>query len=313
MKLKLCGLQPGGFEKGDTRESYLEKHVELLRRAVREESEKEGGKPYVCVFPEAMTYGYFGGVVDDKWFALAEDAQTGPTTTRMLQEAKELGVHIVYTFFEKSMEYGVAHYYNSCGLVSPTRGLIGLYRKCHIPAINIPDNHVYESYYFEPGHSLPVFKLDNGVTVGILICYDRSFPVAWNALYLQGAQLIFVPACTWGFRFAMFQSELMIRAMETHTFVVGLNRSGEEQWENEELLRPHFGKSVIAGPMGEKLAGLDDEKWAYISAICDLDEIESAHRKMNFKRDRRPELYGIVTAAGNFGGPYVPTYNKYCK
>ena len=311
MKLKLCGLQIGGFEKGDTVESYLEKHVALLRRAVKEESEKEGGKPYVCVYPEAMTYGYFGGVVDDQWFQLAENAQQGPTTTRMTAEAKELGVHIVYSFFEKAMEYGVAHYYNACALVSPTRGLIGVYRKCHIPSINLEDTQVHETYYFEPGKQLSVFEMDNGVPVGMLICYDRSFPVAWNALYLQGAKLIFVPICTWGFRSTMFQPELQIRAFETHTFVVGMNRSGNEQMEGEKNMRPHFGKSIIAGPMGANLASLEDEKWAYMAAIADLEEIDKAHFLMNFKRDRRPEIYGVVAAPGNFNGPYVHTHNKF--
>ncbi|MCD8390542.1 MAG: carbon-nitrogen hydrolase family protein [Firmicutes bacterium] len=305
MKLKISALQPASFEKGDTVEGYLEKHIALLHKAVSEETEK-GEKPYVCVFPEAMTYAYFGSTVNDKWFSFAEDAHTGVTTTRMLKESKELGVHIVYSLFEKAVKYGVTHYYNTVCLVSPTRGLIGKYRKTHIPANPTP---VYEKYYFEPGDILPVFQLDNGVTVGMLICYDRSFPPAWQALYLQGAQIIFVPACTWGFRAPHFQSELQTRAFETHTFVVGLNRAGEEQVEGEQKPRNHFGKTLIAGPMGDKIVSLDDEKWAYISAVVDLDEIKEAHKLMNYKRDRRPELYGIVAASGNFGGPYIPTHN----
>ncbi|MCR5665647.1 MAG: carbon-nitrogen hydrolase family protein [Eubacterium sp.] len=306
-KMKICGLQPGTFEDGDTVEGYLEKHVQLLEKAVAEESEKEGGKPYVCVFPEAMTYAYFGVTVNDKWFDYAEDAHTGPTTTKMIEEAKKLGVHIVYSFFEKAVEYGVTHYYNAAALVSPTRGLIGLYRKTHIPS-NRP-MPVNEKYYFEPGNALPVYKLDNGVTVGMLICYDRSFPPAWQALYLQGAQLIFVPACTWGFRGPFFQQELQCRAFETHTFVIGLNRAGIEQVEGEREARNHFGKTFIAGPMGENIATLADEKWAYVAAEVDLDETENAHEFMNYKRDRRPDLYGLVTAQGSFAGPYIHTYN----
>ena len=308
MKMKICGLQPGSFEKGDTKEGYLEKHVQLLHKAVEEESEKEGGKPYVCVFPEAMTYAYFGVTVDDKWFAYAEDAHTGPTTERMLKESKELGVHIVYSLFEKAVKYGVTHYYNTVCLVSPTRGLIGLYRKTHIPGSIMPVN---ETYYFEPGDILPVFQLDNGVTVGMLICYDRSFPAAWQTLYLQGAQLIFVPACTWGFRGPFFQTELQTRAFETHTFVIGLNRAGEEIVEGEEKPRNHFGKTFIAGPMGEMIATLADEKWAYVASEVDLDEILEAHKLMNYKRDRRPDLYGVVVASGNFGGPYAHTHNRF--
>lgn len=310
MKIKLCGLQIGTFNEGETGQSYMDKHVALLERAVAEESEKEGGKPYVCVLPETMTYAYFAGMVDDGWFDYFEDAQTGPTTTRMKEEASKLGVHIVYSFCEKAMEFGVAHYYNSCALVSPTRGLIGVYRKCHIPAMDTDTMQVHETYYFEPGPVLPVYKLDNGVTIGMLLCFDRSFPMAWNTLYLQGAQIVFVPACAWGFRGAFFQNELRTRAFETHTFVVAVNRAGDEQVEGERLVRNHFGKSMIAGPTGELITSLEKEKWEYISAIVDLDEIEKAHITVNFKRDRRPELYGIVTAKGTFGSPYVHTHNK---
>lgn len=310
MKLKVCSLQIGVFEGAETGESYMKKHIDLLERAVAEETEKEGGKPYICLLPETMTYAYFGGVVDDKWFDLFEDAHEGPTVKLMEAEAKKLGVHLIYGFCEKAKKFGVWHYYNSAALISPTRGLIGLYRKCHMPHMDTDTMQVHETYYFEPGDVLPVYKLDNGVTIGMLLCFDRSFPLAWNTLYLQGAQMVFVPACAWGFRGVFFQNELRCRAWETHTFVVAANRVGDEQIENERLVRNHFGKSMIAAPNGDLLAALEDEKWGYVSAICDLDEIEKAHITCNFKSDRRPELYGICTAAGSFAGPYIHTHNK---
>ena len=310
MKLKVCGLQIGVWKEGETVESYTNKHIELLERAGKEESEKEGGKPYVCVLPETMTYAYFAGVVDDKWFNYFEDAQTGPTTTKMIQLAKELDVHIVYSFVEKAVEFGVNHYYNSCAMVSPTRGLIAVYRKCHIPYMDFDHMQVHESYYFEPGQVLPVFKMDNGVTFGMLLCYDRSYPLAWQTLYLQGAQMVFLPACAWGFRGQFFQNELRTRAFETHTFVVAVNRAGDEQVEGERLVRNHFGKSLIAGPTGELITSLEKEQWEYIAAVVDLDEIEQAHLTLPFKLDRRPDLYGICTAKGTFGSPYIHTHNR---
>ena len=313
MKLKICGLQPGTFLPEDTGESYVGKQIQLLRDSVQKEVEKDGVKPYLCAFPETMTYAYIGGVVDAKWFALAESAQDGPTTTKMLAVAKELGVHIIYTFFEKSVEHGITHYYNSAGIVSPTRGLIGIYRKCHIPSILDKPGvlECHESFYYEGGSKLPVFRLDNGVLVGTLICYDRSFAAAWNTLYMQGAQIIVVPTCTWGYRYPLFQAELQVRAMETHTFVLGLNRCGDETIEGETQERYHFGHSIIAGPMGDKIAALTNETWTYICAYIDLDEIEDAHTYMDFKGARRPELYGAVVASGSFGGPYIHRHNGY--
>ncbi len=310
MKLKICGLQIGTFEKGETGQSYMDKHMALLERAVRTEVEKDGVKPYVCVLPETMTYAYFAGTTDEKWFDFFEDAHTGPTTKRIEEMSRKLDTHIVYGFCEKAKIFGQWHYYNSCALMSPTRGLAGLYRKCHIPHMDTDTMQVHETFFFEPGDVLPVYKLDNGVVIGMLLCFDRSFPLAWNTLYLQGAQLIFVPACAWGFRGNFFQNELRTRAFETHTFVCAANRAGDEQAEGEKLVRNHFGKSMIAGPNGDLLASLEGEKWEYLTAICDLEEIENAHVTLNFKSDRRPELYGIVTSKGSFAGPYIPTHNK---
>jgi beta-ureidopropionase len=311
VKIKICGLQPGTFQPGDTSESYVNKQIELLRTAVASEEKSESGKPYICAFPETMTYAYIGGVANKKWFDLAESAQDGPVTTKMIAEAKQLGVHIVYTLFEKAVEHGSVHYYNSSCIVSPTRGLIGVYRKCHIPSILDKPGvlECHETFYYEGGNVLPVFRLDNRVLVGILICYDRSFAAAWNTLYMQGAQIIFVPTCTWGYRYPLFQAELQVRAMETHTFVLGLNRCGNETIEGETQERYHFGHSIIAGPMGDVITKLTDEQWTYLAAEIELDEIEEAHTFMDFKGARRPELYGAVVAKGSFGGPYIHRHN----
>lgn len=300
MKLKLAGLQIGAFQKGDTAESYLEKHCALLKKAV------EAEKPYLVAFPEAMTYGYFGTQKDPKWFDLAETFADGPTTARMIAESKKLNTHIMYTIFEKKVEFGQTNYYNSAGLVSPTRGLIGIYRKTHLPWIDTENFKTFEKYYFKPGSSLPVYKLDNGVTVGMLICYDRSFPEAWKTLYMQGAQIVICTACTWGFRGPFFVNELRTRAFETHSFVIGLNRAGEEQLEGDERSRNHFGKTSIYGPSGDVLTELGDEPWAYTAKEVDFSEIDAAEALVPFRRDRRPELYGVLTAQGNFAGRYFP-------
>lgn len=301
MKVKILGLQPGTFKEGDTIEGYMQKQYDLLEKCAKEH------KPYLSVFPEAMTGPYFGGVKDPKWFEMAETFSDGPTTAKFIQMAKELNTHIIYTIFEKVIEFGQKFYYNSAGIISPTKGLIGIYRKTHIPWINTETMKTYEKYYFKPGPSLPVYKLDNGVKVGILICYDRSFPETWRSLYLQGAEIICVPACTWGFRGPFFINELRTRSFETHTFTIGLNRAGEEIVEGEEKVRNHFGKTTIMGPMGDIVAGLEDEPWSCVCSEVELDDIYKASTLMPYKRDRRPELYGIITAAGaNFGEQYFP-------
>lgn len=290
MKVKVLGIQPGTVTPGMTNQEYVEKQIAFMEEKVETE------KPYLVAFPEMMTGIYFGMVREKKWFQYAEDFLTGPTTTRMVEEAKKLNVHIAYSLFEKAIEDGKEVYYNSMGLVSPVRGVIGKYRKIHIPGGDIRYNAVYEKYYFNSGNTLPVFELDNGVKVAMLICYDRSFPEVWRSYYLQGAQIIIAATCTMGLRSDMFITELQTRALESHSFVIALNRAGDEQVENETEPRHHFGKSFIANPLGNLVVEpLSDESWRYVVSELDMDEVTYARGRLNWQRDRHPELYKMVS------------------
>lgn len=289
MKVKVVGLQPGTVTPGMTNQEYVDKQIAYMEEVVEKE------KPYVVAFPEMMTGIYFGMLREQKWFQYAEDFLTGSTTTRMLEEAKKLNVHIVYSLFEKAQEGGKTVYYNTMGIISPIRGVIGKYRKIHIPGGDLRYNLVYEKYYFQPGKELPVFELDNGVKIAMLICYDRSFPEVWRSYYLQGAQIIVAATCTMGLRADMFVCELQTRALESHSFVVALNRAGTEQIENEPEPRLHFGKSLIANPLGNLVVEpLDNVGWQYVAADLDMDEVTYARGRLNWQRDRHPEVYGMI-------------------
>ena len=290
MKVKVLGIQPGTVTKGMTNQEYVDRQISFMEELVEKE------KPYLVAFPEMMTGIYFGMVREKKWFQFAEEFLTGPTTTRMMSEAKRLNIHIVYSLFEKALEDGKEVYYNTMGLVSPIRGVIGKYRKVHIPGGDLRYNPVYEKYYFHSGKELPVFELDNGVQIAMVICYDRSFPEVWRAYYLQGAQIIVTATCTMGLRSGMFITELQTRALESHSFVIALNRAGDEQVENEPEPRHHFGKSFIANPLGDIVVEpLSDEQWTYVAADLDLDEVTYARGRLNWQRDRHPEIYGMIS------------------
>lgn len=289
MKVKVLGIQPGTVVDGMTNDEYVDKQIAFMEELVEKE------KPYLVAFPEMMTGIYFGMVREKKWFKYAEDFLTGPTTTRMIEESKKLNVHIAYSVFEKAIEDGKEVYYNVMGLVSPVRGVIGKYRKIHIPGGDLRYNPVYEKYYFASGNQLPVFELDNGVKIAMVICYDRSFPEVWRSYYLQGAQIIIAATCTMGLRSDMFICELQTRALESHSFVIGLNRAGDEQVEGEPEPRHHFGKSFIANPLGNIVVDpLDDTGWTYVTSELDMDEVTYARGRLNWQRDRHPEVYGII-------------------
>lgn len=289
MGIKILGIQSGVCTDGMTNQEYFDRQIAFMEEAVAKEH------PYLVMFPECMTSKYFGLVRQTKWFKYAEDFFKGPTTAVMLQKSKELDVHIVYSLFEKAEENGKTVYYNTMGLVSPKRGIVGRYRKVHIPGGDARYSTVSEKYYFTPGDQIPVFELDNGIKMGMMLCYDRSFPEMWRTYYLKGAKLICMAACTMGLRKDMFVCELRTRALESHCYVAALNRAGVEQVEGEAAPRRHFGKSLIIDPIGEPMCMLEDEPWSYVCAELDMDKLDWARGRLDWARDRHPELYGIIS------------------
>lgn len=291
MKFNIVSLQSGPCEKGESYESYMGRQLDLMAKAVEEKH------PYLVLFPEMMTGEYFGLVADKRWFSKAEDFETGPTTKMMVDAAKKYNVHICYSLYEKDSSGDKPVYYNTTALASPTRGVIGKYRKLHIPAGEDRSiSKVAEKFYFSKGNLPPrVFTLDNGIKVALLICYDRSFSELWRTYFLQGAQIACVATCTFGLRSDMYHAELQTRALETHTYVMASNRAGYEQVEGEEELRHHFGKSCVIGPIGDMIEHTDATPWTYVTGEFDTDKLEWANKRWNWKRDRRPELYGMLT------------------
>lgn len=283
-KLKIAGIQMGPYP-GSYAEN-MQKAVEALGRAVAEHD------PDVVCFSEMMTGPYFCRVYDDEYFNFAESIP-GPTTETFAAEAKRHGVNIIATAFEEDTD---GSYYNTSMLISSDGELLGKYRKTHVPASSSPLMNSDEKYYFKPGGELPVFEMD-GITVGMLICFDRTFPEAWRTLVLKGAEIVFVPVCSWGFRGDAFQTELQTRAMENQIYVVAVNKAGFEQVEGEDGGREHFGRSCIINPMGEVEASIGPEPWGIVAGTIDPDKRKMLRENLiDLLGERRPELYeGIST------------------
>ena len=142
----------------------------------------------------------------------------------------------------------------------------------------------------------PVFELD-GVRIGIQICYDRKFPEGSRALAVQGAEVLFMPICaaTYGetkLRDHTWDLPLRARAYENGTFVVAVNRAGDEDG------RRHMGRSMVISPIGAEIlcqAGEDEPE--LLVTTLDLDEVSTAQKSLPWWRDRRPELYETLVKA----------------
>lgn len=287
-KMKVAGVQIGAFS--GSYEENMENITALIQRVAEEE------RPDLIVCSELMTAPYFAAVSipDDAFFSYAEE-MAGPTVQRIQALAEVTGAHIVGTLFEKEKVDTVYNYFNTAFVCSPTRGVIGRYRKVHVPKVEVSSMKTDEKYYFERfgggGQELPVFTLDNGCKIGILICFDRSFPEAWKALAMQGTDLIVVPTATFGFRKDLYVEELRVRALENNVFVLGVNKAGEEHLLGEILNRKHFGLSCLIDPFGDKQAVANEDGWTYVSGMISSETIASAKSRIDFMKERKPDIY----------------------
>ncbi len=252
------------------------------------------------VFAELATTMYFAGTNDPSWQDQAE-AIPGPTTEVFSKLAREYGVNVLLPLYERGPKSG--QFFNSAvfldrkgeiipGLL-PDGNTVSCYRKTHIPASYSSRPYGNEKFFFRPGPGLPIFKTDVG-TVGCLICYDRSFPEAWKVLSLSGAEIVFVPNASAPKRRAhTFLPELQAAAVQNGVFVVAVNKGGLEVLEDERLF---FGTSGVIDPESNVLAQCPAQQGPVLMrAEFDLQDRAEYNRKYHYWRDRRPELYGIIS------------------
>lgn len=255
------------------REANLEKARQLIGQAAQ-----TGAK--LVVLPELFAYDYVSFTDrDPKLFERAE-ALDGPTITAMQKAAKDFGVWLLPTVFEKELA-GVC--YDTAVLINDKGETVGKYRKTHIALLSSPQSG-QEKFFFKAGNQLPVFDTPFG-RIGILICYDRGFPEAWRALVLKGAETILIPITTTDED--GFIEMAKTRCFENGVFGVFVNRCGQEDWKS------FFGGSAIVGPRGHVMAQAGGEE-AVLTADIDLAVIEEIRLRLPYLRDRRPELYSRV-------------------
>ena len=240
------------------------------------------------ILPSELFEGlYFCREEKDAFFDWAKPVEGHPTIARFQALAKELGVVIPVSFFERD---GHA-FYNSLAMVNADGALLGVYRKSHIP-----DGPGYEEkFYFRPGNTgFKVWDTRFG-RIGVGICWDQWYPECARAMMLLGADLLLYPTAigTEPENPDLDTKDLWQRAMIGHAVsnvvpVVASNRIGTEGDQT------FYGHSFIANHRGDKVAELGRMDTGVIQASFDLDEIRRNRASFGFFRDRRPDLYGII-------------------
>ena len=258
---------------------------------IREAAAK--GAQIVCL-QELFRSQYFCRVEDANLFDLAE-AIPGPSTDALGPVAKDLGVVIVASLFERR---AAGLYHNTAAVIDATGDFLGIYRKMHIP----DDPLFYEKYYFTPGDlGFRTFDTKFG-RIAVLVCWDQWYPEAARIAAMGGANILFYPtAIGWHpaekaeFGEAQYDAWRTIQrshAIATGVYVAAVNRVGYEGTPESGL--EFWGGSFVADPFGRVLASASHSDEEILVVECDPRKMDETRRNWPFLRDRRIDAYGPI-------------------
>jgi N-carbamoylputrescine amidase len=273
----------------------VEKNLSHMEASIRKAAQ-EGAQ--LVVLQELHNSLYFCQTENTNHFDLAETIP-GPSTERFGKLAKELGVVIVTSLFERR---ATGLYHNTAVVIESDGTIAGKYRKMHIP----DDPAYYEKFYFTPG-DLGFHPIPTSVgCLGVQVCWDQWYPEGARLMALQGADLLIYPTAI-GYESSDTpeeqerQREAWMTVQRGHAVanglpVIAVNRTGHESDPSHQTNGIQFwGSSFVAGPQGEILyqASQDEEVVAVID--IDLKRSENVRRWWPFLRDRRIEEYKGLT------------------
>jgi len=272
-----------------------ERNLAASAAGVREAAAKGA---QLVMLQELHTGLYFCQHESTSLFDLAETIP-GPSTEYLGKLAKELGIVIVGSLFEKRAP---GLYHNTAVVLERDGTLAGKYRKMHIP----DDPGYYEKFYFTPG-DLGFTPIQTSVgKLGLLVCWDQWYPEAARLMALAGADMLLYPTAI-GTNPAddqdeqARQREAWITIQRAHAVANGLpvlvaNRTGFEPDQTGQTEGSKFwGSSFVAGPQGEFLAQAGTDKPEVLVVDIDLARSENVRRWWPFLRDRRIDAYGDLT------------------
>lgn len=223
----------------------------------------------------------------------------GPSTESFGRLAKELGVVIVLSLFERRAP---GLYHNTAVVLEKDGTIAGKYRKMHIP----DDPAYYEKFYFTPG-DLGFEPIDTSVgRLGVLVCWDQWYPEAARLMAMRGAEMLIYPTAI-GWESSDTEEEknrqlgAWITVQRGHAVangipVITVNRTGLEPDPSGQTNGIQFwGNSFVAGPQGELLTEFTNDQEEIRVVEIDKMRSEQVRRWWPFFRDRRIDAFDGLT------------------
>ncbi|MER1968492.1 N-carbamoyl-D-amino-acid hydrolase [Castellaniella sp. GW247-6E4] len=305
--LGLAVAQMGPVNLADSRKAVVGRLIEMLREAKSRGSE-------VVVFPELALTTFFprywmeDAEEIDRYF---EKAMPNPDVQPLFDEARKLSMSFYLGYAELTPE---GHRFNTSILVDKTGGIIGKYRKIHLPGhsdhkLDAPFQHL-EKKYFEVGDlGFRAFDMD-GTRFGMCLCNDRRWPETYRVLSLQTAEVVVLGYNTpsinihWNepvhLRTSTHLISLQANAYQNALWVAAAGKCGSEDGFHM------IGSSVIVAPTGEIVARTLSEDDEVISVKADLRIGENFRQHVfNFAKHRSPEHYRLIVDRVGAGEPLV--------
>ena len=240
-------------------------HAEaLVRQAVTEE------QPDVLLLPETWNTGFWPDHIG------IESADTDCLRTRAMFSslAREYSVNILAGSVMNNRNGAL---YNTALAFDRDGALVGSYDKTHL------FSPMGEDRCFQKGDHLTRFSFD-GVSCGVIICYDLRFPELIRALALPGLDVLFIVS-QWPYARLNHLSILTrARAIENQIFAVLCNscgKAGDTQYG---------GHSALVDPYGNILTQAQETE-TILTGELDLNILAAIRSSIPVFADRRPELY----------------------
>lgn len=248
----------------------------------------------IILLQELFATPYFCQKEKPEYFVYAAELENDRAVNHFRRIAAELEVVLPISFFEKK-NYAR---YNSTAVIDAGGEILGVYRKSHIP-----DGPGYEEkFYFNPGDTgFRVWSTRYG-KIGVGICWDQWYPEAARCMTLMGAEMLMYstaigsePGDSTIDSRDHWQTCMLGHAAANLIPVLASNRIGIEYDEESEIT--FYGSSFIAGPQGNKLAEASRTEEGIWLAEFDLDQLEQQRIEWGIFRDRRPDLYKVITSS----------------
>ena len=273
----------------------VQENINKAEKMVREAADNGAN---IILLPELFERQYFCQEKRYDYYDYALPLEENPAVNRFKEVAKELGVVIPVSFYEKDID----RLFNTVAMIDADGSVLGIYRKT-----NIPDVHFYqEKFYFTPGDTgFKVFDTRFG-RIGVGICWDQWFPETARCMAVQGAELLLYPTAIGSEPILDVDSSgHWRRVMQGHAAanlmpVVAANRIGVETVEpckenaGQSSSLDFYGCSFIADATGDIIASAKQEE-TILYGEFDLDALKEDRLSWGLFRDRRPETYVVMT------------------